>query len=130
MELASKYKIIEFKEISDSKGKLVAIEGLKDIPFEIKRIFYIYGVDRKSIRGQHANKKSEFILINLCGSCKVRLYDNNEEAIINLDKPYLGLYISKLVWKDMFDFSDNSILLSLSNEYYDKNEYIKKEDIK
>ena len=126
MSLKEKCKILEFKELGDERGKLVAIEALKDIPFEIKRVFFIYGTDSKSIRGQHANKKSEFVLINLNGSCKVRLYDGSEEYIVELNKPYIGVYIPKMVWKDMYSFSSDAILLSLSNELYDKDEYIRK----
>ena len=128
MSLKEKCKIIKFNELGDDKGKLVAIESFKDVPFEIKRIFYIYGVSNDLIRGQHANRKSEFVLINLAGSCKVRLYNENEEYVVVLDKPSIGLYIPKLVWKDMFDFSNDSILLAISNCLYDKDEYIRKGD--
>lgn len=126
MRLREKCKLIDFTEIGDDRGKLVAIESLKDVPFEIKRIFYIYGLPYNAIRGQHANKKSEFVLINLCGSCKIRLYDENEEWVVSLDKPNVGIYIPALVWKDMYDFSKDSILLSLSNEYYNTDEYIRR----
>ena len=124
--MIEKCKILNFKEMGDERGRLVAIEALKDIPFEIKRIFYIYGTEPNVVRGQHANKKSEFVLINVQGSCKVRVYYENEEKVFVLDKPRMGLYIPKLVWKDMYDFSKDSILLSISNEYYDKDEYIRK----
>ena len=125
MSLKEKCKIFEFKELGDEKGKLVAIEELKDIPFDIKRIFYIYNTTRGTVRGQHANKNSEFVLINLKGSCKVRLYNKDEEYIVELNRPNMGLYIPKLVWKDMYDFSEDSLLLSVSSEYYDPDEYIR-----
>lgn len=125
MNLIDSCKVIEFKELGDERGKLVAIESLKDVPFEIKRIFYIYGTKNDAVRGQHANKKSEFVLICISGRCKVRLYDNDDERIVELDKPGKGLYIPRLVFKDMYDFSDDAVLLSLSNEYYDKDEYIR-----
>ena len=126
MSLKEKCKILEFKELGDERGKLVAIESLKDVPFEIKRIFYIYGTKNDAIRGQHANKHSQFVLINLRGTCKIRLYDESEEYIVELNKPNVGVLVPKLVWKDMFDFSSDSLLLSLSDNYYDKEEYIKK----
>ena len=126
MSLKEKCKILEFKELGDERGKLVAIESLKDVPFEIKRIFYIYGTKNDAIRGQHANKHSQFVLINLRGTCKIRLYDESEEYIVELNKPNVGVLVPKLVWKDMFDFSNDSLLLSLSDKYYDKEEYIKK----
>ena len=126
MNLKERCQILKFKELGDERGKLMAIESFKEVPFEIKRIFYIYGTTPDSVRGQHANKKSEFVLINLKGSCKVRIYDDDEEYVVELNKPNMGLYIPKLVWKDMYAFSSDSILICLSNEYYDKEEYIKK----
>ena len=126
MSLRERCKLFTFRELGDDRGKLVVVEALKDIPFEIKRIFYIYGTNADTVRGQHANRKSDFVLINLSGSCKIRLYDETEEYVVTLDRPNVGLYVPKLVWKDMYDFSQDSVLLTLSDEYYDPNEYIRK----
>lgn len=120
-----KYKIIDFKELGDLRGKLVVVEGMKDIPFEIKRIFYIYGTRPDVIRGQHANKISRFILINLSGECKVKVNDGKNEEVFILNKPNQGIYLDRMVWKDMYDFSDDSILLALSDSEYINDEYIK-----
>lgn len=121
-----KTKLIEFPQMGDARGNLVVIEGKKEIPFDIKRIFYIYGADPSAVRGQHANRNSEFVLININGSSKVRVKDGkgNEEVFI-LDRPYIGLYIPKMLWKDMYDFSHDAILLVLASEYYDAGEYIR-----
>ncbi|ADZ85480.1 sugar 3,4-ketoisomerase [Cellulosilyticum lentocellum] len=119
------FKIIEWKENGGETGKLVVIEGIKNIPFEIKRLFYIYGMDKEAVRGQHSNRKSEFVMLNVCGSAKVRLHDGKKETIVSLDKPNMGLYIPKLMWKDMYDFSEDCVMLVLSNEAYDSDEYIK-----
>lgn len=121
----NKHELIKFEEKGDTRGRLVVIEALKDIPFEIKRIFYIYGSTSDVIRGQHANRKSEFVLINVCGSSKVRIHDGKSEEIFILDKPHTGIYIPKMVWKDMYDFSKDSILLVIASEHYDATEYIK-----
>jgi dTDP-4-dehydrorhamnose 3,5-epimerase-like enzyme len=112
--------------MGDARGNLVVIEGKKEIPFDIKRIFYIYGADPSAVRGQHANRNSEFVLININGSSKVRVKDGkgNEEVFI-LDRPYIGLYIPKMLWKDMYNFSHDAILLVLASEYYDAGEYIR-----
>ena len=126
MSLRERCKLFTFRELGDDRGKLVVVEALKDIPFEIKRIFYIYGTNADTVRGQHANRKSDFVLINLSGSCKIRLYDETEEYVVTLDRPNQGLYVPKLVWKDMYVFSQDSVLLTLSDEYYDPNEYIRK----
>ncbi len=116
---------IEFPQLGDERGHLVVVEGLKEIPFEIKRIFYIYGSDQDVVRGCHANRKSEFVLINVCGTSKVKMRYKDSEEVFVLDKPHTGVYIPKMVWKDMYDFSENSILLCLSSEAYDASEYIR-----
>ena len=131
------YKIIEFDELGDERGNLVVaegeselvpfviVEGAKDIPFDIKRIFYIYGSDSEVVRGQHANKKTQFILINVAGTSKVKLDNGSETRIVELNKPKMGLFIDTMLWKDMYDFSSDSVLLVLASEHYDGNEYIR-----
>ena len=121
-------KLLEFKDLGDERGKLVVIEGELDIPFEIKRVFYIYGSDGKIVRGQHANKKSEFVLINVAGKSKVRVTDGVDEKIVELNRPMQGIYIPKMIWKDMYDFSPDSVLLVITNTHYDGNEYIRNYD--
>lgn len=119
------YKILTLKDLGDERGKLVVVEGEKDIPFEIKRVFYIYGSDSTVIRGQHANLNSEFVLINVAGKSKVKVTNGKDEAIIDLDKPMKGVYLPKMVWKEMYDFSPDSVLLVLANTHYDAKEYIR-----
>lgn len=120
----NRHEILCFNEKGDNRGKLVVIEGQQDVPFDIKRIFYIYGSDQEVVRGQHANRYTEFVLINVCGSSKVKVYDGTTEEIFVLDRPHTGIYLPKMVWKDMYDFSHDSILLVLASEHYDKSEYI------
>lgn len=117
--------ILYFNELGDQRGKLVVIEGGISIPFNIQRVFYIYGSDSKVIRGKHANKKSEFVLINVAGHCKIRVTNGYEESIINLNRPMMGIYVPKMIWKDMYEFSTDSILLVLASTHYDADEYIK-----
>ena len=123
-----RHKMIEFKQNGDDRGKLVVVEGMKDIPFEIKRIFYIYGSDTTVVRGQHANRRSEFVLINVSGSSKVRVRDGQKDEVFILDKPHTGIYLPEMLWKDMYDFSEDSILLVLASEGYDSSEYIRDYD--
>lgn len=127
-KIADICKIIFFKEMGDERGNLVVIEGNQDIPFPIKRVFYMYGSDPDVIRGQHANRRSSFILINVGGTSKVRITNGREELIVTLDKPRMGVYIPPMYWKDMYDFSSDSILLVLSDEHYDGSEYIRSYD--
>ena len=128
MSIKDQYKILEFGDLGDERGKLVVVEGAMDIPFEIKRVFYIYGSDSSIIRGQHANRNSEFVLINVSGSSKVRMDNGFEEEVIELNRPRMGLYLPTMVWKDMYDFSEDSVLLVLANTHYDGNEYIRDYD--
>lgn len=119
-------KQIEFKQYGDERGHLVIVEGNIDIPFDIKRAFYIYGSDPDVVRGQHANRKSQFVLINVSGRSKVRVRDGKgNEAVFVLDHPHMGIYLPAMVWKDMYDFSLDSVLLVLSNMHYDPDEYIR-----
>lgn len=97
-------KLIEFPQKGDERGHLVIVEGNQDIPFDIKRVFYIYGSDKDVVRGKHANYDTEFVLINVAGTSKVRVTDGRNEKIFNLDRPHIGIYLPKLVWKDMYDF--------------------------
>ena len=118
-------KVLNFGDLGDERGKLVVVEGARDIPFEIKRVFYIYGSDSEVVRGQHANRESEFVLINVGGTSKVRIDNGHSEAVVELNKPMMGLYIPTMVWKDMYDFSEDSILLVLASTHYDGTEYIR-----
>ena len=124
MRLIERCRIIDFKSYGDDRGKLVVIEGGQSIPFDIKRVFYMYGADASSVRGKHANKDSDFVLINVAGNSKIKVTDGNEELVVNLDKPMQGIYIPKMVWKEMFDFSKDSVLLVLASTHYNDAEYI------
>ena len=128
MNIKDQYKILEFGDLGDERGNLVVVEGARDIPFEIKRVFYIYGSDSEVVRGQHANRKAEFVLINVSGTSKVRVDNGFEETIIELNRPRMGLYLPTMIWKDMYDFSEDSVLLVLSNIHYDGTEYIRDYD--
>jgi len=118
-------RLLEFPQNGDERGHLVVVEGNQDIPFEIKRVFYIYGSDKDVIRGRHANYRSEFVLINVAGTSKVKVDDGEKQKIFYLDRPHIGIYLPKLVWKDMYDFSGDSVLLCLASEHYDADEYIR-----
>lgn len=129
MSLVEQYKLIEFADLGDERGNLVVIEGEgKDLPFDIKRVFYIYGSDSTVIRGQHANRETEFLLVNVSGNSKVRVDNGEESAVIELNRPRMGLYISSMLWKDMYDFSEDSVLLVLASRHYDEKEYIRDYD--
>ena len=129
MRLDEQYRLIKFADLGDERGNLVVIEGEgMDIPFDIKRVFYIYGSDSTVVRGQHANRETEFLLVNVSGNSKVRVDNGEESAVIELNRPRMGLYLSSMLWKDMYDFSDDSVLLVLASRHYDEKEYIRDYD--
>lgn len=128
MTLQEKCPVLQFSDLGDERGKLVVVEGGRAIPFAIQRVFYIYDSDSTVVRGQHANKESEFVLINVAGKSKVRITDGKEEFIVELNKPMMGVYIPKMIWKDMYDFSSDSVLLVLASTHYDGQEYIRDYD--
>lgn len=129
MHNINRVQLLEFPQRGDDRGHLVIAEGKQDVPFDIKRVFYIYGSDSTVIRGQHANRKTEFVLINVAGTSKVKVKDGEgNEAIFCLNRPHTGIYLPTMVWKDMYDFSEDSVLLVLASEHYDAAEYIRDYD--
>ncbi len=119
------YRMLQFNDLGDERGKLVVVEGARDIPFDIARVFYIYGSDATVVRGQHANRDSEFVLLNVAGTSKVKITDGTRTEIVSLDTPMQGVYLPKMVWKEMYEFSPDSVLLVLASTHYDGKEYIR-----
>jgi len=119
-------KFINFDIKDDERGKLIAIEELKNIPFEIKRIYYIFDVKNNIKRGFHAHKNLQQVAICINGSCKF-LIDNGKERIENiiLNSPNKGLFIDKMIWREMYDFSEDCILLVIASDFYDESDYIR-----
>lgn len=125
----SNVRMLEFPQHGDARGHMVVVEGEKDIPFPIKRIFYIYGTEHGAVRGQHANRRTDFVLINVAGISKVCVKDGRgNETVYCLDQPNTGIYLPRMVWKDMYDFSPDAVLLVLASEQYDPDEYIRNYD--
>lgn len=125
MAVKEMYRMLNFADLGDERGKLVVIEGKQDVPFDIARVFYIYGSDPTVVRGQHANRESEFVLINVAGTSKVRITDGINEEIVELTRPMQGVYLPKMIWKDMYDFSADSVLLVIASTHYNGKEYIR-----
>lgn len=128
VKLEEQIRILDFPDLGDERGNLVVVEGGSAIPFDIQRIFYIYGSDDEVVRGKHANLRSEFVMINVSGTSRVKVDNGHESRVIELDRPRMGMYLERMVWKEMYDFSPDSVLLVLSNEHYDPEEYIRDYD--
>lgn len=117
-----------FQPHGDDRGQLVALEEFKDIPFQIRRVYYMYDTGEGVRRGFHAHKSLEQILICIHGSCKILLDDGSEKKVVPLERPYEGLYVSNAMWREMFDFSPDAVLLVLASELYDEEDYIRNYD--
>ena len=116
---------IEFDIHGDSRGQLIALEEGKDIPFEVKRVYYIYDTVADVVRGKHAHKDLQQILVCVHGSCRIRLDNGHDVEEILLDKPDEGIYISNNIWREMYDFSEDAVLLVLASNVYDEGDYIR-----
>lgn len=114
----------EFKVLGDHRGQLVALEANRQIPFDVKRVFYIYGTQKGIPRGNHSHYKTKQFLVAVNGSCKVTLDNGKEKETFDLNKPNLGLFQDALIWGSMHDFSSDCVLMVLADEYYDVNDYI------
>ena len=117
--------LIEFPEIGDPRGNLCFVEGMVHIPFEIRRIYYLFDVPEGAQRGGHAHHNLEQVLIPLSGSFTVDLFDGKEKMKVHLTNPRVGLYISNLIWREMLDFSTNSVCLVLASKLYDETDYVR-----
>ena len=122
------YKILNFDVKNDNRGSLIALENLKEIPFEIQRIYYIYDTNPDFPRGAHAHKELEQVLIMMDGSCEIVLNDGKNNKSIILNRPDIGLFIGKNMWREMRNFSYGAKLLVLASDFYNENEYIRDYD--
>ena len=117
-----------FQPHGDERGQLIALEEFRDIPFRIKRVYFMYDTLEGVIRGYHAHKTLEQILVCIHGSCKIRLDNGKESKVVPLEKPYEGLYVPPGMWREMFDFSPDAVLLVFASELYDADDYIRNYD--
>ncbi len=114
-----------FEPHGDDRGQLVALEEFKDIPFSVKRVYYMYDTTPGVTRGKHAHKCLQQIMICIHGSCKALLDNGEEKEIVVLDKPNEGILISNDIWREMYDFSPDAVLMVLASELYDESDYIR-----
>jgi hypothetical protein len=122
------YKVYDLVDTGDDRGGLIPFEKGMNVPFEVRRAFYIFNTRPGTARGSHANRNSQFLFVVISGSCKVKIDNGVEQSVAELNRPNQALWLDKMVWKEMYDFSYNAILLVLSNEKYDESEYIRDYD--
>lgn len=121
-------KIIDLPRIYDPRGNLTVVEQLKEVPFDIKRVYWTYDVPGGESRGGHAHKKCQSFIIAVSGSFTVRLDDGHKHETYHLNHPYQGLLINTGVWRTLEDFSSGAVCLALASELFNENDYIREYD--
>lgn len=118
-------KIFEFPKVSDPRGNLSFIEEAVNVPFAIKRVFYIYDIPGGVTRGGHGHKSNKSVLVAITGSMDLHLSDGDRELVVTLNRANKGVLIPEGVWVSMQNFSSGTVLLAMNSEYYDESEYIR-----
>ncbi|HID97513.1 MAG TPA: WxcM-like domain-containing protein [Thermodesulfobacteriaceae bacterium] len=121
-------RLIALPKITDTRGNLTFIEGGEHIPFAIKRVYYLYDVPGGEVRGGHAHKRLEQLIIAASGSFDVLLDDGREKKKITLNRPFYGLYIPVMIWRELENFSSGSTCLVLASEHFDESDYFRDYD--
>lgn len=119
-----KYTIINFEIHGDHNGKLVALEENNSIPFEIKRVYYVWDSEYEVVRGKHAHKDLQQVIVCLRGSCDFTLDDGAEKITIHLDDPAKGLYLNNDIWREFTHFSNDCLIMVLASQPYIASDYI------
>lgn len=119
------YNEIYFPVIGDSRGNLVSLEAFKNIPFAIKRIYYLYDLHHDTPRGFHAHKVLQQVLICVKGSCTVLLDNGKEKQQVHLNQPNMGLFVDRMFWREMHNFSQDCVLMVIASDYYKETDYIR-----
>ena len=120
-----KARLFDLPKISDPRGNLTFLETNRHVPFEIKRIYYLYDVPSGESRGGHAHRKAEEFIIAASGSFDVVLNDGSSEERFCLNRPYIGLYTANMVWRELDSFSSGSVCLVAASEFYEEDDYIR-----
>jgi len=118
-------KTLNFDIKGDDRGSLIALEQYKEIPFDIKRVYYIFDTKEGVRRGYHAHKNLKQVAVCVKGSCKFLLDDGKSKEYVELNSPDIGLLIDKFVWREMYDFSPDCVLVVFADDYYDESDYIR-----
>jgi dTDP-4-dehydrorhamnose 3,5-epimerase-like enzyme len=118
-------RILQLRKIEDRRGNLTPIEGSRDIPFEIKRVYYLYDVPGGATRAAHAHKSLHQFFIAMSGSFDIHLSQGSEHCVHTLNRSYYGLYVPPMIWRDVDNFSSNSVCLVLASAIYDESDYIR-----
>ncbi|MGH2372909.1 MAG: sugar 3,4-ketoisomerase [bacterium] len=116
-------RLLEFPKVFDSRGSLTFVEETRHVPFQIRRVFYVYDVPRGGTRGAHAHKTLQQVIVCLAGGLEVALDDGHQRRGIRLDRPWLGLYIPPMIWAAEGDFEQGTVYMVLASDLYDESDY-------
>ncbi len=121
------YQILDFNVLGDYQGNLIALEGgaTESIPFDIKRVYYIWGTSKDVVRGKHAHRKLEQVIVCVSGSCDFILDNGKARVTVHLDSPAQGMYIKHNIWREFTNFSTDCVVMVLASEHYDETDYIR-----
>ena len=122
------YTVVDVTVHGDHAGNLVALEKGKEFLFEVKRVYYIWGTEKNAVRGRHAHKKLEQLIVCLSGSCDFILDDGTNRVAYKLNTPTKGIYIKSKVWREFTNFTRDCIVMVLASEQYDESDYIRNYD--
>ena len=125
MRLIENCRIIDFPKIHDPRGNLTFIEGIEHVPFDIKRIYYLYDVPGGAERGGHAHKKLHQVIIAISGSFDITISDGTSSKRFHLNRSYFGLYLCPMMWRELDNFSSGSVCLVLASEVYSESDYLR-----
>ena len=125
MKVRLMYELINFTVHGDYEGNLVPLETGGEIPFDVKRVYYIWGTKRTAVRGRHAHRKLEQVIVCVSGSCDFILNDGNKSETVRLDKPDQGLYLKHNIWREFTNFSKDCVVLVMASEHYSEDDYIR-----
>jgi dTDP-4-dehydrorhamnose 3,5-epimerase-like enzyme len=117
--------LFQLKTLNDIRGSLTVIEGWRDIPFEIKRVYYLHGINSDQSRGHHAHKQLRQLMIAASGEFDVLLDDGSSKTVHRLSRPDQGLLIDRMVWHEMYNFTPGAVCLVLASDYYDEKDYFR-----
>lgn len=126
--MLEKCRIVKLPKISDPRGNLSFIEGKKHIPFDIKRVYYLYDVPGGEVRGGHAHKGLQQLIIAMSGSFDIILDDGREKKTVTLNRSYQGLYLPCMIWRELVNFSSGAVCMVLASEYYTEDDYYRDYD--
>ena len=121
-------RIVDLRRIPRREGDITPVEGGRDIPFDIARVYYLYDVPGGAERGGHAHKELQQLVVAIMGSFRIILDDGKRRRSVTLDRPYFGLYMPRLIWREIVDFSSGGVCLVLASRVYEEHDYIREYD--